>query len=252
MLALIVPAVLVGAVLQRICGTGVGLVVAPLFAVLLGGAAGVLLTNATTFVSGALLTLALRHQVNWQQWALLCGTGLIGTVPGAWLVSVLPGPVLQMGVGLVVLAALGITASRGTAVTCRGPWVTTAAGAAAGLLNVTAGVAAPAVVIYSRVTGWAQKEFAATLQPVFMTLALTSLTSKWLLGAGGGLGEAGLTPKGEGLLLAGVAAAVLVGLWLGGILARRTPVERARALAMVLAAAGAVVATVRGLLGLMG
>ena len=61
MLWWILPAVVVGTILQRISGTGVGLVVAPVFTLILGGASGIFLANLTTAVSGALLTLSLIH-----------------------------------------------------------------------------------------------------------------------------------------------------------------------------------------------
>ena len=54
-------AILVGSVLQRVSGTGVGLVVAPTLALLLGPATGVLVTNATTTVSGFLIMLSARR-----------------------------------------------------------------------------------------------------------------------------------------------------------------------------------------------
>ena len=107
MLWMVLPAVLVGTILQRISGTGVGLVVAPAFAISLGGSNGVFLTNVTTAVSGFLLTCALWRTVNWSQWAKLCSSALIGTVIGAVVVRVTPGAVLQLVVGSVVLARGG-------------------------------------------------------------------------------------------------------------------------------------------------
>lgn len=246
MLWLVLPAVLVGTVLQRICGTGVGLVVAPTFAVLLGGANGVFLTNTTTFLSGLLLTLALWRRVDWREWALICGYGLVGTIPGALLVKWLTGAVLQLVVGGVVLLAMAVILRQGEAAERRGPLVTAGAGAAAGLLNVTAGVAAPAVVMYSRVTRWNQQEYAATTQPIFMTLAVTSLGTKFLVGAS----HPASLPS--AWLFAGILVMMLLGLWAGTGLARKVPAERARALALGLAGLGAVLAIVRGVLGLLG
>lgn len=246
MLAVILPAVLVGTVLQRICGTGVGLIVAPTFAVLLGGSHGVLVTNMTTFVSGLLLTLALWREANWRRWLGLCAAGALGTIPGALAVRYTPGPVLQLVVGGVVLLAMAVilTGVEGRRRSGRG--VTALAGGAGGLLNVTAGVAAPAMVLYSRITRWDQREYAATMQPVFMTLAALSLGAKLLVGG------ADPEPAPGPWLFAGIAATVLAGIAVGTPLARRVPAERARTLALVLAGLGAVVAVVRGVLGLLG
>ncbi|WP_394277745.1 hypothetical protein [Luteococcus sp.] len=64
-------AILVGTVLQRLSGTGVGLVCAPVLALLLGSAQGVLVTNATTTVSGFLIMLAVRRDVDWRRAGVL-------------------------------------------------------------------------------------------------------------------------------------------------------------------------------------
>jgi uncharacterized membrane protein YfcA len=245
MLWAVIPAVLVGTVLQRICGTGVGLVVAPTFAVLLGGGQGVFVTNMTTFVSGLLLTLSLWREVSWRQWMGLCAAGILGTVPGAFVVRYAPGPVLQVVVGGVVLVAMATILSGGAGRRRSGRGITALAGGTGGLLNVTAGVAAPAMVVYSRITRWDQREYAATMQPVFMTLAALSLGAKLLIGGSGP--EAAPGPG----LFVGVAGAVVLGILVGAPLARRVPAERARTLALLLAGAGAVVAVVRGVVGML-
>lgn len=246
MLWWILPAVVIGTILQRISGTGVGLVVAPVFTIILGGSSGVFLTNATTAISGALLTCALWRSLNWRQWALLCGSAVIGAVPGALIVRYTPGPVLQIVVGTVVAVAMVVTLAGQRARELTGRSVTVASGAAGGLLNVTAGVAGPAMVIYSRVTSWKQAEYAATMQPVFMTLGVMSLAAKMAVGAVHG------PTMPPWWLLVGVALGVVAGLALGRPLVKRVTSGSARTLALVLAGAGAVMAIVKGLLGLLG
>ncbi|MCT1366678.1 sulfite exporter TauE/SafE family protein [Rothia sp. p3-SID1597] len=245
MLWWILPAVVVGTILQRISGTGVGLVVAPVFTLILGGASGIFLANLTTAVSGALLTVALWRFVNWKQWRLLCLSAVLGTVPGAVLVRLAPGPVLQLIVGSVVALALVVTLAGKQTRAVQGSGVGVVSGAAGGLLNVTAGVAAPAMVIYSRVTSWRQTEYAATMQPVFMTLGLMSLVAKWSVGAVHG---AALPAP---WLLPGVALSVVVGLVMGRPLVRRISPKIARTLALTLAGAGAALTIGKGILGLM-
>lgn len=242
----LLPAVLLGTVLQRISGTGVGLVVAPVFAVGLGGAAGVQMTNVTTLISAALLTVAMRRRIQWGTWGRLAGASLLGVIPGALLVLLLPGAVLQLGVGLVVLAAMLITLGRTTPPERHGLGVTVSAGAAAGFLNASAGVAAPAMVMYSRITRWDQRAFAATNQPVLMILAVFSLLAKALLG----VPEAAGLPPLPGVL--GVFLSVLAGLGLGALLAPRVPAAQARTVALVAAGAGAALAVVQGAADLAG
>lgn len=57
---LAVGAVLLGCLMQRTSGMGVGLIVSPVLVLLLGPVAGVLLANVTAVVSAALMTIAVR------------------------------------------------------------------------------------------------------------------------------------------------------------------------------------------------
>ncbi|WGH86248.1 MULTISPECIES: TSUP family transporter [Auritidibacter] len=86
-LIIIVLAVMVGTVLQRLSGTGVGLVVAPVLSLVLGPTAGVLLTNMTTTISGFLLMLSVWSRIRWRQYWWIIIPALPGAWAGAWLVS---------------------------------------------------------------------------------------------------------------------------------------------------------------------
>ena len=236
-LLLALAAVLVGTVLQRVSGTGVGLVVAPVLSLLMGPGAGVLATNAATTCSGFLITLSVRRLVEWRHAAVLVAAALVvRVVPAGWL---------QVAVGLVVLAGLAITrfspatpyASRRTAAV--------PAGVLGGFFNATAGVAAPAMVIYSRVTRWDQVRFAATMQPVFMGMGALSTVSKLLAGVHFSL------PVPVVAALAALVATVLVGIAVGTWLSRHLSKATAQKLAMGLAATGGVVVVVRGALTLL-
>ena len=85
-IAIAAVAVVVGATLQRLSGMGVGLVVAPTLALLLGPQLGVYVTNATTVCSGVLIMLTVLRDVDWKRWAVFAGVGLVGSIPGALLV----------------------------------------------------------------------------------------------------------------------------------------------------------------------
>ena len=241
-LLLALTAVLVGTVLQRVSGTGVGLVVAPVLSLLMGPGAGVLATNAATTCSGFLITLSVRRLVEWRHAAVLVAAAVPGIVAGAYVVRVVPAGWLQVAVGLVVLAGLAITrfspatphaSRRATAVP---------AGVIGGFFNATAGVAAPAMVIYSRVTRWDQVRFAATMQPVFMAMGALSTVSKLAAGVHFAL------PVPAAAAVLALVLTVLVGIAAGTWLSHPVPKGAAQTLAMVLAAAGGVVVLVRGAL----
>lgn len=242
-------AVLVGATLQRLSGTGVGLVVAPCLALAMGPHVGVFVANSTTVVSGFLIMFAVLKDVDWRRWGVFAGVGIVGALPGALLVRELSAGWLDVMIGGVVLVALVLTFSvpRVPHVTGRRlPVLTAAAGAVGGFLNTASGVAAPAMVMYSQFTRWPQRDFAATMQPTFMMFGLTSVLMKLFTGATTveQLPHAGL--------FGAIVLAVIAGIRLGGLLARRVSAGSARRVAIALAGAGALSALVRGVLALVG
>lgn len=237
---------MVGTILQRISGAGVGLVVAPVLSLLIGPAHGVLVTNAVTTVSGGTLTIQARKNVDWKRYAVIVSCAMIGLIPGAYLVASLPSAWLQIVVGGVVLLGLAATVFlRSVPPAPRTP-MNVVTGIFGGLFNVTAGVAAAAMVVNARFTRWAQVSYAATMQPVFATLGLCSVVAKLLTGVGGSEG-AWPSPW----LGAAAIVAVFVGAWAGGRLASRVKTSTAKTLAFGLAALGAVAAVARGVLDLV-
>ncbi|HSP59869.1 MAG TPA: TSUP family transporter [Ornithinimicrobium sp.] len=243
-IAFIVVATVVGATLQRVSGLGMGLVVAPLLAVLLGAAPGVLVANATTTVSAFLLTVAVRRAVEWRR-ALLIGLAAVpGAVLGALLVGALPGAALQVVVGAVVLLGLGtgwLVDHLGRLPHVRRWWVTPGAGLLGGMLNTIAGVAGPVMIVHSRLVRWGQAGFAATMQPVFMVMGGLSVLAKTFVAPV----TAWVPPWWLAVVVVG---GVLVGIGLGGYLADRVSASAARRTATLVAALGGAAALVRGLL----
>ncbi len=238
-------AIVVGATLQRICGAGVGMVVAPTLALVLGPAQGVLVTNGATFVSGFLIMLAVRRHVDWRRAGLICAAAVPGAVAGALLVRALTAGWLQVIIGGTVLVALLTSVITPNLPHLRGRVTLLVAGVIGGFFNTAAGVAAPAMVVYSRLARWEQRSFGATLQPIFMTMGALSVTTKTVLGS---VPAANTPPWWFALVVVG---AVLAGVGIGGRLARRVTATSARRLALVIAGAGATITLVRGVLLLM-
>lgn len=243
-IALIVVAIVVGATLQRVSGLGMGLVVAPTLALLLGASEGVLVANATTTVSAFMLTLAVRRAVEWRRALLIGAAAVPGAVLGALLVGALPSAALQIVVGAVVLLGLGsgwLVDHLGRLPHLRRWWVTPGAGLVGGALNTIAGVAGPAMIVHSRLVRWGQAGFAATMQPVFMTMGGLSVLAKTFVAPV----SAWVPPWWLGAVVVG---GVLVGIALGGYLSTRVSAAAARRTATIVAALGAAAALVRGLL----
>jgi uncharacterized protein len=244
LLALVLCAVILGCVLQRTSGMGTGLVVAPALALAIGPVTGVMLTNATTIMSALLMTLAARADIDWRRYAVVAPVVVLGAVPAALLVREADTGVLEVIIGAVVLAGLGGAVLWRDMPLAGGRAPGLAAGVAGGFLNTAVGVAAPAMLIYARATGWEQRPFAATLQPIFLTMGTISLATKFAVGAAGAAGPP------DGWLVAAVAVAVPVGVLLGGRVARRVSPRAARRLAVVVVSVGAVATLVRGIVRL--
>lgn len=238
-------AILVGTVLQRLSGTGVGLVCAPVLALLLGSAQGVLVTNATTTVSGFLIMLAVRRDVDWHRAGVLVSCAVPGAVTGALLARELSSAWLQVVLGSIVMLAIAVSAWLPELPHLTGRIPLMLAGLLGGAFNTTAGIAAPVMVVHSRLARWGQRSFQATLQPVFMTMGLLSVLAKTLMGAT----VTGTPPWWFPLV---VVATVLAGIRIGARLTLRVEASRARQLALLLAGLGGAVSLLRGTLALAG
>lgn len=237
-----IAAILVGSILQRLSGTGVGLVVAPVLALLMGPALGVFVTNATTVVSGFLIMLAVLKDVDWRRYLIFLPMALVGSVPAAFLVRELDAAWLNIVIGAVVLVALALTFGVPGLPKVRSHALTAATGAVGGFLNTSAGVAAPAMVMYSRFARWDQRSFAATMQPTFMTMGLFSVGTKLAVGA------TTLDQLPPWWLFPIIIVTVVLGIRLGAWLASRVSTDAARAVAISLAGLGGAAALVRGVL----
>jgi uncharacterized membrane protein YfcA len=233
-------AVMIGALLQRVSGTGLALVSAPLLTLLLGPTTGVLVANVCSVCGAALMFTRVRRDVEWLRYRALALASIVGVVPGSLLVATVPEGWLALIVGISVLAALTVTLiTRVEASKEHHRVPVLAAGFFAGLMSTTAGIAAPPVTIYAVYSRWLQQSFAATLQPFFFTVAALSLSTKisagvgaqldWRVGVYGALG-------------------LLVGVMIGGVLAGRINPTQARIVAVTLAYLGAAATVVHALI----
>lgn len=243
-----VIAVLVGTILQRLSGTGVGLVVAPVLSLVLGPAFGVLLTNMATMVSGFLIMLSVWSSISWRRYGWIIIPAVPGAWAGAWLVSQLSAAWLSIVLGAIVVLAIVVTVSLRQLPELTGRPTTVVAGALGGLFNSTSGVAAPVMVIYSRLSRWDQRSFAATLQPIFMTMGALSVVMKL------GMGTVMDGPEPDiplVVLLVCIVVAVGLGLTVALFLSRYVSALTARRMAMTLAGLGGVSAIMRGVFQLV-
>lgn len=238
---LVVAAVLLGCTIQRTSGMGVGLVVSPVLVLVIGPVAGILLTNVTAVVSASLMTIAVRSDIDWTRFARIASVVIIGSIPAALLIrSVGPGW-LEIIIGIVLLIAVGGTTLLPTLPQVPAVPAGILTGILGGFLNTSVGVASPAFLVYARATSWDHQPFAATLQPLFLTMGLVSIITKSVVGLGPNI-EMPSWP-----IIVAVIGAVPLGVALGGKVAARIPVVAARRLAVAIVVLGAGGTFLRGL-----
>lgn len=228
----------VGAVSQRATGMGFALLTAPLLVLVLGPVEGILVVNVAGCVVNSLILVQVWRDIDWPRARILVPMGVVGVIPGALAVALLPEAPLTIVISLLVVLGLASTIlMRGRTVPSSTALASTG-GFASGFMNVTAGVGGPGVVVYARATGWEHKHFAATAQLQGLVLGIMSLLAKRALPS--------LEPSGWGALL----LALLVGLVVGDRLSRRIDGASAMRVVVVIAMIGALLALGRGVLAL--
>ncbi|MEL7974273.1 sulfite exporter TauE/SafE family protein [Isoptericola sp. F-RaC21] len=250
MLLLLVLAILVGGALQRVTGMGFGLVAGPFIVLIAGPLEGVLFVNLAGAIAAGLILGRVARDVDWRRYAWLAATSVAVMIPAALLLRGASTAALEIAVGAFVVVAMTLAVvttrlRRGghhpVRPEARVPLVVT--GVASGVGSVAAGIGGPPVAIYSVLSGWDPRGFAATAQPFFATNALAALVTKLTLT------DASFPPFAV-WQWAVVLGAVVLGLVLGDLLAPRVPAAAVRRGLIVLAYVGGAATLVQGLLHL--
>lgn len=234
MVAVIALAVLVGAFVQAVVGLGVGLVTAPLVAVLEPSLMPALPLWFGLFVSGLSLV-GEREHVDWHaiRWSL--PARVPGTVVGVWLVLAFTSSQLGIAVGVMVLVSvavsirvLDIPVNRTTLIT---------AGFTAGVTGTATSIGGPPIALLFQHRRPA--EVRATLAVFFFIGVVLSL---------GGLALSGSLPLAS-LVVAGIVSPFLVaGIVAGSLVRGSLPRDRFRVAVLAVCAASAAVLLVKSLL----
>ena len=240
MFALVLIAVIAGALAQRLAGLGFGLLVSPVLVVLLGPFDGVMIINLCGAASSLLILSRVWRHVQWRRYFGLALAAVAGVLPGAWLASNVPEAPLEICIGVLLIVAL-LASQRLTRSSWRasGPVPMASLGFSSGLMNAAAGVGGPAITAYAIATRWDQKSFGATLQPYFVTTGLTSLVSKYVL-SGGHL------PGLEGWQWLSILAAMVVGIVAGDLLSGKVKPASVRRIVVAIAYLGAASTLTKG------
>ncbi|WP_307796268.1 sulfite exporter TauE/SafE family protein [Amycolatopsis sp. 195334CR] len=223
--------VLVGSMLQVSIGFGLGMLAAPVIALLDPTLVPVVLLLLATGVTTATVLAERAHlDLRGAGWAL--GGRVPGTIAGAALVAFLPAKALAFSVAAVVLA--------GVVVSLRGfrprptPRAVALAGAASGLMGTATSIGGPPMaLVWQRYAG---PKMRGTMSAFFLVGSLLSL---------GALAVAGVVHVETLRYSAFLAPAAAAGVLLARPVSRHLDEGRTRGAAMVLAVAGAVTLTVQ-------
>lgn len=247
MLALLVVAILVGGSLQRVTGMGFGLVAGPFIVLIVGPLEGVLFVNLAGAIASTIILGRVARDVEWRRYAWLASTSVLTTIPAALLLRDASTAALEITVGAVVVVAmtLAVVTSRLRAdgrhpLRPEARWPLVVTGTTSGFGSVAAGIGGPPLAIYSVLSGWDPRRFAATAQPYFATNALAALVAKLTL-------TGAAFPVFEWWQWAVVMAAIVAGLVVGDLVAPRVPAVAMRRGLIVLAYVGGLATLARGL-----
>ncbi|GAA4735176.1 TSUP family transporter [Isoptericola chiayiensis] len=250
-LALLVLAILVGGVLQRVSGMGFGLVAGPFIVLIVGPLEGVLFVNLAGATASAIILGRVVRDVEWRKFAWLTLSSLVVTVPAALLLRDVSAPALEITIGLFVVAAMTLavltTRLRREGAHPVDPevrWPLAVTGAGSGIGSVAAGIGGPPVAVYAVLSGWDPKRFAATAQPFFAANALAALVAKLVLADAS---FPSMAPWQWVLLM----VAILGSLAIGEVLAPRVSPIAMRRVLIVLAYVGGAATLIRGVVGLL-
>ncbi|MDT0341963.1 TSUP family transporter [Streptomyces litchfieldiae] len=157
-----------------------------------------------------------------------------GRRPRSWVAARLSEPVLLIGMGLLVSAAV-LLVMRGTrAPALRGARGALAAGAASGFMNSSAGVGGPAVSLYAVNAGWTVRQFVPNAMFYGVVVNALSVAAN---------GVPRLTTPEWLVIAAGIGAGAVI----GKALLELVPEKRARPIVLLLSLAGGFTTLAKGL-----
>lgn len=225
---------LVGSFVQAVVGLGVGLVTAPLIAVVEPGLMPTLPLWFGLMVSG-LSVAAERHDIDWRALGWSVPARVPGTVVGVWLVLVFGPRELGIAVAIMVLVAVALSLRTASVPFTRTTLVL--AGFTSGATGTATSIGGPPIALLFQHRRPA--EVRATLAVFFFAGTVLSIS---------GLALAGALPLASVAVAALVSPLLLTGLLVGIRVRGRVPREGFRLAVLAVCAASAVVLLVKSLL----
>ena len=227
-------AVALGAAAQSVSGIGFALVSGPLLFTLFGAREGVRVAVVLSMLVNAGVLAREHRAVMWRRVLPVLVTALAVTPLLAHLLEGAHPRLLRGAAGAVIVLGAAVVASGRTADTGVAGGV--AAGLASATMNVLASAGGPAVAVYASGARWDPLRTRATLQAYFLSLNVVTLLT---------LGP----PHWTAGRAASLVVALLAGSAIGATTAGRVSARGARAVTLVLAAAGGLAVLIGALVG---
>ncbi|MCZ0964283.1 sulfite exporter TauE/SafE family protein [Paracoccus benzoatiresistens] len=233
-------AVFVSAILRGITGFGFALAAVPLISIALSPTQGVVIAVLLQCMIGFRDLPALRHLVARTTLMTLSAGALIGTPLGLMTLYALSADVMRVVIALIVLAAL-LALFKQVRIN-PGPRRALAAGMLAGLFSGMAAMPGPPAVAYLLGTSTPALQTRATLTIFFFITSLFTLPGFWVQG---------MLVQPTLLMALASFPLLIIGTHLGGWLFRQLGDGRYEKAAIAMLGATAMLAALRGVLGLL-
>ncbi|STY84116.1 sulfite exporter TauE/SafE family protein [Mobiluncus mulieris] len=230
----VIAMTLLGACVQGVAGMGFGLTTVPVFIWFFGPIDGVVMGNILGLVNSITLGVMLRRDINWPIVGLFVAAQTPAIIITILLLSVLPLKSLEVTIGLLMLVMVAAAVFSFKLPRVYGKKPVFFFAALAGALSAAVAQSGPAVTAYAQTSRWGQKQFSASMQPIFAAMNLVVVPTKYLTGMAGASGE--LSWSIVGILV----LAVLVGNFVSIPLRQIVKSTWARNLAIFLGGVGAV------------
>jgi uncharacterized membrane protein YfcA len=205
--AVVVAILTLGSFVQGLTGFGLALVSVPLLSLVLDVKTAVPLAGLFGWLVTLPLVYAMRAHIRWREGLILFAASLPGTWLGAEALHSLPGGVIRLAMGLVLIASsLYALKARGPVIRAASLPLTLTAGFCSGALGGSVGEPGPPVIAYTSLAPWSADEAKSTLAFFFMLQMIGALASFYQKGL--------MTPQVLGLFPVALPGFV-VGLGLG-------------------------------------
>ncbi|RJN33233.1 sulfite exporter TauE/SafE family protein [Nesterenkonia natronophila] len=232
--------------IQRVTGSGFGLILSPFVVLLIGAHEGVMLANFLSIFAPIFIMWRTWRLIDWPRLAWILIPALAIMPPAAWVSVHAPEGALYVTVGSLVIFGIMVSlVIHRIRLTVDGPLTRTVTGAAVGAGTVLAAVGAPATAIYTVLSRWSIPVMIATVQPLWLVVSLVSFGSKWAI-------DAGQLPDLPWWAWLGSVGAIIGGMYAGEWVQRHMNEFALRRAVTVVALLGGVLALAMGIQALAG